>query len=149
MIESDLELLFPNDYISNSSERISLYKELDNMERETDILKFKDRLKDRFGTIPNEGLELIRIVSLRNLGKELGFEKINLKQNKLYLYFMSNDSSDYYQSPQFGKILNYMQQNPRKCQLRENRGKRSMMIENIYKVEEAVNILTEMKNSNI
>ena len=98
---------------------------------------------------PNEGLELIRIVSLRNLGKELGFEKINLKQNKLYLYFMSNDSSDYYQSPQFGKILNYMQQNPRKCQLRENRGKRSMMIENIYKVEEAVNILTEMKNSNI
>ena len=57
--------------------------------------------------------------------------------------------SDYYQSTQFGKILNYMQQNPRKCQLRENRGKRSMMIENIYKVEEAVNILTEMKNSNI
>lgn len=144
-IESDLELLFPDAYIPSSSERISLYKELDNMEKEKDIQLFISRLRDRFGQIPQEGLELIRIVSLRRLGKELGFEKITLKQGKLYLYFITDGKSPYYQSDPFGKVLNYMQQHPRQCQLRELKGKRSMVVSNINTVEEAVQILTQMK----
>lgn len=144
-IESDLELLFPDAYIPSSSERISLYKELDNMEKEKDIQLFISRLRDRFGQIPQEGLELIRIVSLRQLGKELGFEKITLKQGKLYLYFITDAKSPYYQSDPFGKVLNYMQQHPRQCQLRELKGKRSMVVSNINTVEEAVHILTQMK----
>ncbi|MEG1585434.1 MAG: transcription-repair coupling factor, partial [Bacteroidales bacterium] len=143
-IESDLELLFPDSYIPSSSERISLYKELDNMEKEKDIQLFITRLRDRFGAIPKEGLELIRIVTLRRLGKELGFDKITLKQGKLYLYFIPDDKSPYYQSESFGKVLNYMQQHPRRCQLRELRGKRSMVVSNITTVEEAMHILQEM-----
>lgn len=145
VIESDLELLFPDEYIPSSSERISLYKELDNMEKEKDIQLFIGRLRDRFGAIPQEGLELIRVVSLRRLGKEIGFEKITLKQGKLYLYFITDSRSPYYQSDPFGKVLNYMQQHPRQCQLREQKGKRSMVVSNISTVEEAIQILTQMK----
>ncbi|MDO5570308.1 MAG: transcription-repair coupling factor [Bacteroidales bacterium] len=145
IIESDLELLFPSDYIPNSSERISLYKELDNMEKEKDIRMFINRLQDRFGSIPKEGMELIRVVSLRKLGRELGFEKITLKQDKMYLYFIEDDKSSYYQSDAFGYVLNYMQHNPRQCQLRELKGKRSMLISDIKSVEEAVYVLNKMK----
>ncbi len=145
VIESDMELLFPSDYIPSSSERIALYKELDNMERETDIRMFISRLRDRFGQIPQEGMELIRIVSLRRLGRELGFEKINLKQGKMYLYFINDERSPYFQSEPFGQVLNYMQQHPRICQLREVKGKRSMVINHIDTVEQAVTILNEMK----
>ena len=146
-IESDLELLFPDAYIPSSSERIAMYKELDNMDKEKEIQLFIARLRDRFGQIPHEGMELIRIVTLRRLGKELGFEKVTLKQGKLYLYFISDAKSPYYQSEPFGKVLNYMQQNPRRCQLRELKGKRSMVVANISTVEEAVHILSEMKGS--
>lgn len=145
VIESDLELLFPSEYIPNSSERIAMYKELDNMEREKDVQLFISRLRDRFGPIPNEGMELIRVVTLRRLGRELGFEKITMKQGKMYLYFIADERSPYYQSEPFGQVLNYMQQHPRDCQLREVKGKRSMVISHIDRVEKAVHILTQMK----
>ncbi|MEG1616495.1 MAG: transcription-repair coupling factor [Bacteroidales bacterium] len=145
VIESDLELLFPSDYIPSSSERIAMYKELDNMEREKDIQLFISRLKDRFGNIPKEGMELIRVVTLRRLGTELGFEKITMKQGKMYLYFISDERSPYYQSEPFGLVLNYMQQHPRDCQLRETKGKRSMIVSHIGSVEQAVQVLTWMK----
>ena len=145
VIESDLELLFPADYIPNSSERISLYRELDNMEKESDIIAFMSRLKDRFGNIPTVGMELIRIVTLRKLGRELGFEKINLKQGKMFLYFISDERSQYFQSNAFGAVLNYMQENPRSCQLRQQKEKRSMLVSNISNVETAVSILDNMK----
>lgn len=145
VIESDLELFFPADYIPSSSERIILYKELDNMEKEKDILLFMSRLKDRFGKIPKEGHELIRVVTLRHLGRELGFEKIVLKQGKMSLFFIVDDRSHYYQSDAFGAVLNFMQQNPRLCQLRELKGKRSMLVAPVESVEQAVQLLTKMK----
>ena len=143
-VESDLELLFPNEYIPSSSERMLLYRELDKLELDRDVEAFKGRLVDRFGKIPPEGEELIRIVPLRRLAKRLGVEKAVLKGGKMILYFVSNPDSPYYQSAAFGKIIDYMAKYPRVCNLREQNGRRSMIVKDITDVDSAVRILQEM-----
>ena len=140
-VESDLELLFPNEYIPSSSERMLLYRELDGLELDKDLLDFKSRLEDRFGKVPPEGQELLRIVPLRRLAKRLGAEKIFLKAGRMTLFFVSNPDSPYYQSAAFGKVIGYMGANPRYCNLREQNGKRSMVVKNVESVEMAVGIL--------
>ena len=146
LVESDMELLFPNDYIPSSSERMLLYRELDNMELDKDVAEFKLRLEDRFGKVPLEGLELMRIVSLRRLAKRLGVEKVFLKAGKMTLFFVSNPESPYYQSAAFGKFIDYMGRYPRICNLREQNGKRSMIVKDVTTVELAVSILQEIKS---
>lgn len=143
-IESDLELLFPNEYIPSSSERMLLYRELDKLELEKDVVDYKLRLEDRFGPIPKVGLELIRVVALRRLAKRLGIEKIFLKAGRMSLFFVSNPESPYFQSEAFGKVIKYMTSNPRNSNLREQNGKRSMLIKNINSVETAVGVLQEI-----
>lgn len=143
-IESDLELLFPPTYIPNDSERISLYRELDNMEEERDILAFTERLKDRFGKVPKEGKELIRIVRLRRMAKMLGMEKIVLKKGQMSLFLVSNSDSPYYQSEAFDKLLGFIQKHPRECNLRDQNGKRSILIKNVPTVETACQLLQEI-----
>ncbi len=143
-IESDLELLFPATYIPNDSERITLYQELDNMNRETDIQNFILRLEDRFGKIPEEGRELIMVVRLRLLAKTLGIEKVVLKSGKMSLFLISNTDSPYYQSKAFDKLLGYIQKYPRSCELKERNGKRSVSIKNIPNVETACMALMEI-----
>ena len=143
-VESDLELLFPNEYIPSSSERMLLYRELDGLELDKDVLDFKSRLEDRFGKVPPEGQELLRIVPLRRLAKRLGAEKIFLKAGRMTLFFISNPDSPYYQSAAFGKVIGYMGMNPRYCNLREQNGKRSMVVKNVENVETAVSILQEI-----
>ncbi len=144
VVESDLELLFPADYIPNDSERIGLYRELDEMDRESDITAFVGRLKDRFGKIPYEGQELIRIVRLRRLSKQLGFERAVLKNNKMILHFIGNTKSAFYESDTFGQIIQYAATHARRCHLTEKNGKRSMTFSNIPNVETAVDILQQM-----
>ena len=143
-VESDLELLFPNEYIPSSSERMLLYRELDKLELDKDVDAFRARLLDRFGKIPPEGEELIRIVPLRRMAKRMGIEKVFLKAGRMTLYFVSNLESPYYQSEAFGKVINYMAQNPRECNLREQNGKRSMVIKNVTDVQTAVRIMQEI-----
>ena len=143
-VESDLELLFPNEYIPSSSERMLLYRELDGLELDKDLNDFKSRLEDRFGKVPPEGQELLRIVPLRRLAKRLGAEKIFLKAGRMTLFFVSNPDSPYYQSAAFGKVIGYMGRNPRYCNLREQNGKRSMVVKNVESVEMAVGILQEI-----
>ena len=143
-VESDLELLFPNEYIPSSSERMLLYRELDKLELDKDVEAFRARLLDRFGKIPPEGEELIRIVPLRRMAKRMGIEKVFLKARRMTLYFVSNLESPYYQSEAFGKVINYMAQNPRECNLREQNGKRSMVIKNVTDVQTAVRIMQEI-----
>ncbi len=145
-VESDLELLFPNEYIPSSSERMLLYRELDKLEQDQDVKKFKDGLIDRFGKIPPEGEELIKIVPLRRIAKRLGIEKIVLKTGKMILYFVGNLESPYYQSEAFGKFISYMAQNPRFCNLREQKGKRSMVVSHIEDVASAVQILQTIES---
>lgn len=146
VIESDMELLLPADYVPTESERITLYQELDGIERETDLMEFKRRLEDRFGTIPTVTLELLRIPRLRRLARRLGIEKVSLKQGKMYTYFVDETNKAYYQSEMFGKMLNYLTSNPRRVEIRDRNGKRSFAFANIGSVETAVDILQQIIN---
>lgn len=148
-VESDLEMLFPSDFVPSSSERMLLYRELDGLENEKSIMAFRSRLEDRFGKIPQEALELIRLVTLRLIGKELGVEKIFLKGGRMSLFFISNLQSPYYGSEAFGNILGYATNYPMTCKLREDGGKRSMIIQNVGNVETAISILSEIKRDRI
>ncbi len=143
-VESDMELLLPPDYVPQESERISLYKELDGIERELDLQNFKLRLEDRFGKIPAVTAELLRIPRLRYLARQLGIEKVVLKQRSMYLYFVDETNKAYYQSPMFGRILNFYQANPRRCRLREKNGRRSLAVNDVPTVEEAVALLQQI-----
>ena len=144
-IESDLELMFPPTYIPNDSERVSLYRELDKMEEERDILAFTERLKDRFGKVPKEGKELIRIVRLRRMAKQLGMEKVVLKKGQMKIFLVANPDSPYYQSEAFDKLLGFIQKHPRECNLREQNGKRSIVIKNVPTVEAACGYMEEIE----
>ncbi|MCM1347916.1 MAG: transcription-repair coupling factor [Firmicutes bacterium] len=144
VIESDMELLLPADYVPQESERISLYQELDSIDREKDLLEFRERLVDRFGKIPHETAELLRIPRLRRLARRLGIEKVALKQDNMYVYFVDDNNVAYYQSPMFGKLLQYLQQNARRCRIREKNGRRSFAISQVSTVEEAVHILDQV-----
>ena len=141
-VETDLDICFPDSFVPDGSERILLYRELDSMEREADIQRFRDRLQDRFGKIPQQALELIRLVTLRRIGRELGIEKIYLKAGRMSLFFVSNPDSPYYESEAFGAILAYAAQNPMTCRLREEGTKRSLLISDVPDVEHAITLLT-------
>lgn len=139
-IESDMELMFPFDYVPQESERISLYQQLDNIERETDLIGFKKNMEDRFGKMPYMAAELIRIPRLRRLARTLGIEKVVLKQENMYIYFVDESNAAYYQSPMFGRLVNYAMQNTRGVKIRENNGKRSFLIASVTSVEQAIDI---------
>ncbi len=141
VIESDMELLLPADYVPTESERISLYQELDGIERESDLLEFRSRLTDRFGAIPEVTLELLRIPTLRRLARRLGIEKVALKQGKMFTYFVDDNNKAYYQSEMFGRMVSYLTSNPRRVQIRDKNGRKSFAFLNIPSVETAVAIL--------
>lgn len=140
-IETDLDLYFPDQFVPDGSERILLYRELDSMEREQDIQRFRDRLQDRFGQIPKQADELIRLVTLRRMGRELGIEKIYLKAGRMSLFFVANPDSPYYESEAFGAILAYAAQNPMLCRLREEGTKRSLQVSDVKDIDSAIGIL--------
>lgn len=143
-LESDLQMSFPDDYVPSSSERMLLYRELDGLERDEDVEAFRLRMKDRFGEIPEEGEELIRVVALRRLGKCLGAEKIFLKAGRMVLYFVQNEKSAYFESKAFGQCIAYAAMNVHRSNLREANGRRSMVIQEVRSVKEAVQILRQI-----
>ena len=131
LIESDLEMYFPESYVPGSSERMMLYREMDNLEEEQGIQAFIQRLTDRFGPIPKVGLDLIDTVRLRCIAKTLGMEKIQLRNGRMTCYFVSQKNASYYQSDVFDKILQYAQNQIHTSRLREINSKRSLQIEKI------------------
>ena len=143
-LESDIEMYFPPAYIPNDSERMLLYRELDNLTEDAEVEQYRLRLRDRFGAIPAVGEELMRVVPLRRMGKSLGCEKIMLKQHRMTLFFVSNPNSPYYRSSAFDSILSYIASNPRRCNLREHNGKRSIVISDVRTVGEGVDVLREI-----
>ena len=144
MVESDLELLLPANYVTGSSERMLLYRELDSLNLDKEVMAFRGRLEDRFGPIPPETEELLRIVPLKRLAARLGVEKVFLKAGRMTLFFVSNPDSPFFQSTAFGKVIAYMMAYTRRCELREPNGKRSMGIKSVENVETAVSVLQEM-----
>ena len=155
VLESDLEMYFPDSYVPSDSERILLYRELDNIKDDKELEAFKARMTDRFGKMPSVAQELLHVVPLRRLGKQLGCEKIMLKQGRMFLYFVQNPESPYYQSEVFDHIIDYATHEVRRCNLREmpapsgQRGlRRSMVIADVPTVEEAVCVLQTIAKPN-
>lgn len=144
-IESDLEMYFPDTYVPGSSERMLLYRELDNIERDEELDAYRKRLEDRFGPVPRQGEELMQVVALRRIGRRLGCEKIMLKQDTLQLQFVSNPDSAYYKSRAFGRCLDYIGRNARRCTLKEKYGKRFMVVSGVKSVGEGVFVMREIE----
>ena len=140
-IDTDLQLLFPDKYIQSISERMLLYRELDNIESEDALVQFEAGLADRFGKLPEESVELIEVVRLRWTAIPLGMEKIILKNHKMVCHFISDPQSVYYQSPMFGKVLNYVQTHPTTCRMKEGNNKLSLTFEKIKTVKQAHQVL--------
>ena len=143
-VESDLEMYFPDSYVPGSSERMLLYRELDNIEDDNELAAYRQRLIDRFGPIPHEGEELMNVVALRRVGKRLGCEKLMLKQGRMTMQFVSNPMSAYYKSKAFDSVLNYIGRHPRRCDLKEVKGWRMMHVSDVGSANEGLSILREI-----
>jgi len=142
-IDTDLELLFPDDYIKGTSERMLLYRELDNIENEQQLELFKTGLIDRFGKMPQESHELLEIVRLRWKAIELSMEKIILKNKTMICYFVSDQQSKFYQSAEFMKIVQYIQKTGN-GKLKETNHKLTLSFPNVFNVETADYVLKEI-----
>ena len=141
IVDTDLELMFPASYVPQENERITLYRELDNMETDDQVEAFEARMVDRFGKIPEMAAELIRIVPLRRTARRLGIEKLVIRQHSMHLFMVGEENKAYYQSPAFGRILNYVYSNPKRCDLRQKNGRRSVVISSIPSVSAALTVL--------
>ena len=149
LVESDLELLFPAIYVPDSNERILLYRELDSLTESRDIEAFRARMKDRFGTIPKEGEELIRMVTLRRKAQQLGIEKIFLKGGRMNLFLVDTRNEKYYTSELFGAFMGYINTSQFKCMVREDGGRCKITVENIKNVETALAFIEEIQRHTV
>ena len=143
-IDTDLHVLIPEKFVTSISERLSLYTQLDDMKTEEDLQKFEVMVKDRFGPLPPEVIDIIKIVRVRWLAESLGIEKIMLKSNNLKCYFVSSENEKYYKSSTFGKIIEYVKLNSRKCTLKEAKGKLMLIFEKITSIDELEAILSNI-----
>ena len=145
-LDTDLEILIPENYVSSISERINLYKELNNFTTEKEIASFLERLKDRFGNIPNSMHNIFDALRLRWFAQKIGFERIILKNNKMLAYFPLKSNSEYYNSHVFQKVLEYLKQNFENCKIAEKKDKLSIIIKNINNLKEALKICKNILN---
>ena len=143
-VESDLPMFFPDTYVPTSSERMLLYRELDNITDDDALKAYRQRLVDRFGPVPHEGEELMQVVLLRRLGRKLGCEKIMLRQGIMTMQFVSNQASAFYQSKTFDRIIHYVMDNPRRCNFKDANGHRMIKIGEVPSVTEGVTVLKGM-----
>ncbi len=143
-IDTDLEILLPSDFVNSVSERLLLYKELDNISTEEKLKEFENHLRDRFGPLPRPAIELLATIRLRWLAEKLGFEKILLKNKRFIGYFVSNQTSHFYQSEVFSTVLKYVQKNSHKVRLKEDKAKLSLTLRDIDSVEDANEALVQL-----
>ena len=154
-LETDLPVCFPTDYIENISERITLYRELDSLHSEEQVDEFRKRLIDRFGALPESAEELLSVVQLRWLCCRLGIEKILLKGERMTLYLVQHKDA-YWQSEQFGHIVEYAVARPSRCLLHEEKdkkgiptGRRMVNIANVKTIAGAINLLSKIESGEI
>jgi transcription-repair coupling factor (superfamily II helicase) len=143
-IETDLELLLPDDYVNSVAERLSLYKQLSTLDSDDDIAKFRQQLQDRFGKLPPQTEELIETIKMRRLAKQIGLEKAVLKRQKFVGTFITDPNSTFFQSSTFGKVLEYVKNHPKGCEFKEIHEKLTIAFPNIKRVSEVSNILAEI-----
>ncbi len=145
-LDTDLELMIPDDYVNNISERLSLYHQLNASKSEEDLQLFKENIEDRFGPLPEKVVELIQSLPLRWMAQAIGFEKIVLKANKLIAYFIKDSSSKYFQTEQFGFVLQAVQKNHKRIKIKEKNEKLSLVVDKVDSINTAINIFTNLKS---
>ncbi len=143
--ETDLEIRIPDDYVSNTTERLSLYKELDDLDGEEQLGAFRAKLTDRFGPLPPATEALISTIRLRRIAKKIGFEKLTIKMNRMTGYFAGDQESPYYQTDAFGKVLEFVQNNPTAAVMKEMKGKLTLRFEGVKSVEAAIALLESLR----
>ncbi len=144
-IDTDLELLLPENYVSNVSERIHLYRDLDNITHYDGLKEFRKMLEDRFGPLPSEAEELLQVVQLRWLAQRTGVEKIILKNNTLITYFVSNPESLFYRSPVFTRVILNIQRNPKLFRMRQDKERLSLRVDHIKSISETFKIIEQLQ----
>ncbi len=144
-IDTDFELLFPDDYINNITERLSLYNTLGNLKTDEELVQFEKGLVDRFGELPTQAVDLLDSVRIKWIAASIGLEKIVMKQNRLIGYFISDQNSEFYQSEQFTKVLQFVQQHKNLCKMKEKQTKKGLRLlltfENIKRTSNALEVL--------
>ena len=143
-IETDLEVLLPDDYVTSVSERLLLYKELNELTTEEELSTYREHLEDRFGPVPSCVDELIRTITLRRMAKEFGIEKIVLKQDRMVLHLVSNPQNPFYQSGNFSKVIQFAQAHPRAVRLKETSDRLTLSIEDVTSISAAIALLAEL-----
>lgn len=144
VIETDLQLLIPEQYVANISERLNLYAQLDNIKDQESLQKFQSALMDRFGPLPDEVKELIQTVQLRWIAEKLGIEKLSIKNELMRGYFVPPENEAYYKSDRFERVLQYLQRNPRKSRLKESKNKLSIIFDDVSSIGKATEVLSQI-----
>ncbi|WP_460681018.1 transcription-repair coupling factor [Mucilaginibacter koreensis] len=143
-IDTDLEILIPDEYVTSLTERYNLYTELTKLDNETELLAFEQQLIDRFGPIPPQVKDLLNTIRLQWLGKQIGFEKISLKKQVLRGYFLSNQQSPYFETEAFKEVLRFVQAYPRRANLKEVKNSLRISLDGVHTIDQAVELLNEM-----
>jgi transcription-repair coupling factor (superfamily II helicase) len=148
LIDTDLEIMFPDEFVSNIPERIRLYKELNEIGTEEELLNFEKKLTDRFGVIPQPAMDLLGIVRIKWVAVKLGMEKIVLKNNLLIASFVSDPNSQFYRSALFVSIMNYVNRKPKQMNMKQKASKLSLTITDVRSVKSAIQMLNDILGSN-
>jgi transcription-repair coupling factor (superfamily II helicase) len=146
-IETDLELLIPESYVSNISERLGLYSKLDGLEKEEELDQFGQMLQDRFGPLPKAVQDLMETVRLRWQAEELGIEKLVLKAAQMKCYLLPSSKESYYSSAVFGNIMKFVQLHPKSCKIKEHKNRLILSIDQVLNIQKAQHLLKEMKTA--
>ncbi len=144
-IETDLDICFGESYVPESSERIGLYQELDGLSTQQELDAYRQRMVDRFGPMPPQGEELLRVVTLRQLGREIGFEKIMIKRGQMRCFFVTDQDDTYYDSKHFDGVLDYCSTHVKTCRLEEKVGKRSLFFHHCCTIRQAIEYLKQIR----
>ena len=144
VIDTDFELLIPGDYITNISERLRVYNELDNLSKEEGLIEFIKSVEDKFGQLPTAVKDLVKIVRLRWDAEKLGFEKLTIKSETLKAFLISSENEQYYNSAVFGSILRFVQLHPKICNIKDGKNRVIFIVNNIDSVDKATWLLKEI-----
>ena len=137
ILETDLEVRLPDDYVNNVAERLSLYQEMDSLKDEAELTKFSETLVDRFGPLPKQGNELILSFKLRWLAQDMGLERLVIKSGKMVGYFITNPQSPFYETDTFSQILQHIQRNGKNCKFSEQNDRLRVIFSEVKHIKDA------------
>ena len=146
VIETDLEVLLPDDYVTSVSERLLLYKELNDLVTEEELERYRERLVDRFGPSPEPAQQLVKTITLRRMAQQFGIEKLVLKQRKMVCHFSSNPDHPFYHSPHFAQLIRYAQSHSDTVHLRETTERLTLVCDNVADIRQAIAVVSELKD---